>query len=219
MNFEQLIPFAETKKQQNTVKKFAEKGFKPTKGADWHTLAELVGDFLVAEKKEAVALCVDYVLSLGYPYPDKQHKINHLNWNLMWRFYYLKYYFSDEKMQEQLHNQLVNLVWEQTLENHFEHDAGKHSDEYVKDWAKANYDKWLTNIRDYQKITTIRNRYTAKDNTPKERYEQGISLIYAYLGVLFFRSQTTNNQQELLTELQNHLTEMKSLYKQINKLK
>ena len=76
--FEQLAPLAETKKQQTTVAKFIEKGFKFTRQPDAQKFTFLVYDFFVAGNMPAVQLCIDYLVAQGYPTAENEKKF--LNW-------------------------------------------------------------------------------------------------------------------------------------------
>lgn len=219
MNFEKLLSEKATKKQQTTVKKFIDKGFKPTKQSDWQSFNELVFDLFVAGNDKAVQACLDYVFSLGYPYPDAEHKIDHLCWNLMWRMYHLKFYLSDKTTQKQMREQFLEVVFEQKLQQQIKQDAGKHDDATIKTHAQANFDKWLVNSCDYQLVESTRADYNDTDNTPKERYEWGLHLLGDYCSLLFFREESTNNQPKLIAEMGVLMEELRVLYKQINKIK
>lgn len=72
--FEQLAPLARTKKQQITVAKFIEKGFKFTRQSDAQKFTFLVYDFFVAGNMPAVQLCIDYLVAQGYPTANCQKR-------------------------------------------------------------------------------------------------------------------------------------------------
>ena len=105
--FEQLAPLAETKKQQTTVSKFIEKGFKFTRQPDAQKFTFLVYDFFIAGNMPAVQLCIDYLVAQGYP--TAENKKQFLNWIFMEPVYYLKYFISDASTQKKLHYDLLNL--------------------------------------------------------------------------------------------------------------
>ena len=110
--FEQLAPLAETKKQQTTVAKFIEKGFKFTRQPDVQKFTFLVYDFFIAGNMPAVQLCIDYLVAQGYPTAENEKKF--LNWVFMEPVYYLKYFISDASTQKKLHHDLLNLWYEST---------------------------------------------------------------------------------------------------------
>ncbi len=150
--FEQLAPLARTKKQQITVAKFIEKGFKFTRQSDAQKFTFLVYDFFVAGNMPAVQLCIYYLVAQGYPTAKNEKKF--LNWVFMEPVYYLKYFISDTSTQKKLHHDLLNLWYESTKRQILEHDKGKHDEVYIDAWVKANVNKTLSIIRSGETIAS-----------------------------------------------------------------
>ena len=143
--FEQLATLAETKKQQTTVAKFIEKGFKFTRQPDAQKFTFLVYDFFVAGNMPAVQLCIDYLVAQAYPTAENKKKF--LNWVFMEPVYYLKYFISDASTQKKLHHDLLNLWYESSKRQLLEQDKGKHDEAYINAWNEASVNKTLSIIR------------------------------------------------------------------------
>ena len=143
--FEQLAPLAETKKQQTTVAKFIEKGFKFTRQPDAQKFTFLVYDFFIAGNMPAVQLCIDYLVAQGYP--TAENKKQFLNWIFMEPVYYLKYFISDTSTQKKLHHDLLNLWYESSKRQLLEQDKGKHDEAYIKALNEDSVKNTLSIIR------------------------------------------------------------------------
>ena len=215
--FEQLAPLAETKKQQTTVAKFIEKGFKFTRQSDAQKFTFLVYDFFVAGNIPAVQLCIDYLVAQGYPTAENEKQF--LNWVFMEPVYYLKYFISDASTQKKLHHDLLNLWYESSKRQLLEHDKGKHDEAYIDAWNEANVSKTLSIIRSGETIASRKEDVTKHSKTPNDEYEQNVNLLDEYCRALLYTAETTESQQELVAETQNHIALLKDLYKKVNKIK
>ena len=215
--FEQLAPLAETKKQQTTVAKFIEKGFKFTRQSDAQKFTFLVYDFFVAGNIPAVQLCIDYLVAQGYPTAENEKKF--LNWVFMEPVYYLKYFISDASTQKKLHHDLLNLWYESSKRQLLEQDKGKHDEAYIDAWNEANVSKTLSIIRSGETIASRKEDVAKHSKTPNDEYEQNVNLLDEYCRALLYTAETTESQQELVAETQNHIALLKDLYKKVNKIK
>ena len=215
--FEQLATLAETKKQQTTVTKFIEKGFKFTRQPDAQKFTFLVYDFFVAGNMPAVQLCIDYLVAQAYPTAENKKKF--LNWIFMEPVYYLKYFISDASTQKKLHHDLLNLWYESTKRQILEHDEGKHDEAYIDEWVKANVNKTLSIIRSGETIASRKEDVVELAESLNDEYELNISLLDEYCRALLYTAETTESQQELVAETQNHIALLKDLYKKANKIK
>ena len=208
--FERLAPLAQTKKQQTAVAKFIEKGFKFTRQPDAQKFTFLVYDFFVAGNMPAVQLCIDYLVAQGYPTAENEKKF--LNWVFMEPVYYLKYFISDASTQKKLHHDLLNL---QILE----HDKGKHDEAYIDACVEANVNKTLSIIRSGETIASRKEDVVELAESLNDEYELNISLLDEYCRALLCTAETTQSQQELVAQTQNHIALLKDLYKKVNKIK
>ena len=215
--FEQLAPLAETKKQQTTVAKFIEKGFKFTRQPDAQKFTFLVYDFFVAGNMHAVQLCIDYLVAQGYPTAENEKKF--LNWVFMEPVYYLKYFISDASTQKKLHHDLLNLWYESNKRLLLEQDKGKHDEAYINAWNEANVNKTLSIIRSGETIASCKEDVAKHSKTPNDEYEQNVNLLDEYCRALLYTAETTESQQELVAETQSHIALLKDLYKKVNKIK
>jgi len=215
--FERLAALAQTKKQQTAVAKFIEKGFKFTRQPDAQKFTFLVYDFFVAGNMPAVQLCIDYLVAQGYPTAENEKKF--LNWIFMEPVYYLKYFISDASTQKKLHHNLLNLWYESTKRQILEQDNGKHDEAYIDAWVKANVNKTLSIIRSGETIASCKEDVAKHSRTLNDEYEQNIGLLDEYCRALLYTAETTQNQQELVSETQNHIASLKDLYKKVNKIK
>ena len=215
--FEQLAPLAETKKQQTTVAKFIEKGFKFTRQPDAQKFTFLVYDFFVAGNMPAVQLCIDYLVAQGYPTAENEKKF--LNWVFMEPVYYLKYFISDASTQKKLHHDLLNLWYESNKRLLLEQDKGKHDEAYINAWNEANVNKTLSIIRSGETIASRKEDVAKHSKTPNDEYEQNVNLLDEYCRALLYTAETTESQQELVAETQSHIALLKDLYKKVNKIK
>ena len=215
--FEQLSPLAETKKQQTTVAKFIEKGFKFTRQPDAQKFTFLVYDFFVAGNMPAVQLCIDYLVAQGYP--TAENKKQFLNWIFMEPVYYLKYFISDASTQKKLHHYLLNLWYESSKRQLLEQDKGKHDEAYINAWNEANVNKTLSVIRSGETIASRKEDVVELAESLNDEYELNISLLDEYCRALLYTAETTESQQELVAETQNHIALLKDLYKKVNKIK
>ena len=215
--FEQLAPLAETKKQQTTVAKFIEKGFKFTRQSDAQKFTFLVYDFFVAGNMPAVQLCIDYLEAQGYPTAENEKKF--LNWVFMEPVYYLKYFISDASTQKKLHHDLLNLWYESSKRQLLEQDKGKHDEAYIDAWNEANVNKTLSIIRSGETIASCKEDVAKHSRTLNDEYEQNVNLLDEYCRALLYTAETTESQQELVAETQSHIALLKDLYKKVNKIK
>jgi len=215
--FEQLAPLAETKKQQTTVAKFIEKGFKFTRQPDVQKFTFLVYDFFIAGNMPAVQLCIDYLVAQGYPTAENEKKF--LNWVFMEPVYYLKYFISDASTQKKLHHDLLNLWYESNKRLLLEQDKGKHDEAYINAWNEANVNKTLSIIRSGETIASRKEDVAKHSKTPNDEYEQNVNLLDEYCRALLYTAETTESQQELVAETQSHIALLKDLYKKVNKIK
>ena len=215
--FEQLATLAETKKQQTTVAKFIEKGFKFTRQPDAQKFTFLVYDFFIAGNMPAVQLCIDYLVAQGYP--TAENKKQFLNWIFMEPVYYLKYFISDASTQKKLHHDLLNLWYESSKRQLLEHDKGKHDEAYINAWNEANVSKTLSIIRSGETIASRKEDVAKHSKTPNDEYEQNVNLLDEYCRALLYTAETTESQQELVAETQSHIALLKDLYKKVNKIK
>ena len=215
--FEQLAPLAETKKQQTTVAKFIEKGFKFTRQPDAQKFTFLVYDFFIAGNMPAVQLCIDYLVAQGYP--TAENKKQFLNWIFMEPVYYLKYFISDTSTQKKLHHDLLNLWYESSKRQLLEQDKGKHDEAYIDAWNEANINKTLSIIRSGETIASRKEDVVELAESLNDEYELNISLLDEYCRALLCTAETTESQQELVAETQSHIALLKDLYKKVNKIK
>ena len=215
--FERLAALAQTKKQQTAVAKFIEKGFKFTRQPDAQKFTFLVYDFFVAGNMPTVQLCIDYLVAQGYPTAENEKKF--LNWIFMEPVYYLKYFISDASTQKKLHHNLLNLWYESTKRQILEQDKGKHDEAYIDAWVKANVNKTLSIIRSGETIASCKEDVAKHSRTINDEYEQNISLLDEYCRALLYTAETTQSQQELVAQAQNHIALLKDLYKKVNKIK
>ena len=215
--FEQLAPLAETKKQQTTVAKFIEKGFKFTRQPDAQKFTFLVYDFFIAGNIPAVQLCIDYLVAQRYPTAENEKKF--LNWIFMEPVYYLKYFISDASTQKKLHHDLLNLWYESSKRLLIEQDKGKHDEAYIDAWNEANVSKTLSIIRSGETIASRKEDVAKHSKTPNDEYEQNVNLLDEYCRALLYTAETTESQQELVAETQSHIALLKDLYKKVNKIK
>jgi len=215
--FEQLAPLAETKKQQTTVAKFIEKGFKFTRQPDAQKFTFLVYDFFIAGNMPAVQLCIDYLVAQAYPTAENKKKF--LNWVFMEPVYYLKYFISDASTQKKLHHDLLNLWYESSKRLLLEQDKGKHDEAYINAWNEANVNKTLSIIRSGETIASCKEDVAKHSKTPNDEYEQNVNLLDEYCRALLYTAETTESQQELVAETQSHIALLKDLYKKVNKIK
>ena len=215
--FEQLAPFVETKKQQTTVAKFIEKGFKFTRQPDVQKFTFLVYDFFIAGNMPAVQLCIDYLVAQGYPTAENEKKF--LNWVFMEPVYYLKYFISDASTQKKLHHDLLNLWYESSKRQLLEQDKGKHDEAYINAWNEASVNKTLSIIRSGETIASRKEDVAKHSKTPNDEYEQNVNLLDEYCRALLYTAETTESQQELVAETQSHIALLKDLYKKVNKIK
>ena len=215
--FERLAALAQTKKQQTAVAKFIEKGFKFTRQPDARKFTFLVYDFFVAGNMGAVQLCIDYLVAQGYP--TAENKKQFLNWIFMEPVYYLKYFISDASTQKKLHHDLLNLWYESTKRQILEHDKGKHDEAYIDAWVEANVNKTLSIIRSGETIASRKEDVVELAESLNDEYELNISLFDEYCRALLYTAETTQSQQELVAQIQNHIALLKDLYKKVNKIK
>lgn len=215
--FEQLATLAETKKQQTTVAKFIEKGFKFTRQPDAQKFTFLVYDFFIAGNMPAVQLCIDYLVAQAYPTAENEKQF--LNWVFMEPVYYLKYFISDASTQKKLHHDLLNLWYESSKRQLLEHDKGKHDEAYINAWNEANVSKTLSIIRSGETIASRKEDVAKHSKTPNDEYEQNVNLLDEYCRALLYTAETTESQQELVAETQSHIALLKDLYKKVNKIK
>ena len=215
--FEQLATLAETKKQQTTVAKFIEKGFKFTRQPDVQKFTFLVYDFFVAGNMPAVQLCIDYLVAQEYPTAENEKKF--LNWVFMEPVYYLKYFISDASTQKKLHHDLLNLWYESNKRLLLEQDKGKHDEAYINAWNEANVNKTLSIIRSGDTIASCKEDVAKHSRTLNDEYEQNVNLLDEYCRALLYTAETTESQQELVAETQSHIALLKDLYKKVNKIK
>ena len=215
--FEQLAPLAETKKQQTTVAKFIEKGFKFTRQPDVQKFKLLTADFFVAGNMPAVQLCIDYLVAQGYPTAENEKQF--LNWVFMEPIYYLKYFISDTSTQKKLHHDLLNLWYKSSKRQLLEQDKGKHDEAYIDAWNEENVNKTLSIIRSGETIASRKEDVAKHSKTPNDEYEQNVNLLYEYCRALLYTAETTQSQQELVAETQSHIALLKDLYKKVNKIK
>ena len=215
--FEQLAPLAETKKQQTTVAKFIEKGFKFTRQPDAQKFTFLVYDFFIAGNIPAVQLCIDYLVAQRYPTAENEKKF--INWIFMEPVYYLKYFISDASTQKKLHHDLLNLWYESSKRLLIEQDKGKHDEAYIDAWNEANVSKTLSIIRSGETIASRKEDVAKHSKTPNDEYEQNVNLLDEYCRALLYTAETTESQQELVAETQSHIALLKDLYKKVNKIK
>ena len=215
--FEQLARLAETKKQQTTVAKFIEKGFKFTRQPDAQKFTFLVYDFFVAGNMPAVQLCIDYLVAQGYP--TAENKKQFLNWIFMEPVYYLKYFISDASTQKKLHHDLLNLWYESSKRQLLEQDKGKHDEAYIDAWNEATINKTLSIIRSGETIASRKEDVAKHSKTLNDEYDQNVNLLYEYCRALLYTAETTQSQQELVAETQSHIALLKDLYKKVNKIK
>lgn len=215
--FERLAPLAQTKKQQTAVAKFIEKGFKFTRQPDAQKFTFLVYDFFVAGNMPAVQLCIDYLVAQGYPAAENEKKF--LNWVFMEPVYYLKYFIGDASTQKKLHHDLLNLWYESSKRQLLEQDKGKHDEAYIDAWVKANVNKTLSIIRSGETIASRKEDVAKHSRTLNDEYEQNICLLDEYCRALLYAAETTQSQQELVAQTQNHIALLKDLYKKVNKIK
>ena len=215
--FEQLAPLAETKKQQTTVAKFIEKGFKFTRQPDIQKFKLLTADFFVAGNMPAVQLCLDYLVAQGYPTVENEKQF--LNWVFMEPIYYLKYFISDISTQKKLHHDLLNLWYESSKRQLLEQDKGKHDEAYIDAWNEANINKTLSIIRSGETIASRKEDVVELAESLNDEYELNISLLDEYCRALLCTAETTESQQELVAEIQSHIALLKDLYKKVNKIK
>ena len=215
--FERLAPLAQTKKQQTAVAKFIEKGFKFTRQPDAQKFTFLVYDFFVAGNMPAVQLCIDYLAAQGYPTAENEKQF--LNWVFMEPVYYLKYFISDASTQKKLHHDLLNLWYESNKRLLLEQDKGKHDEAYIDAWVKANVNKTLSIIRSGETIASCKEDVAKHSRTLNDEYEQNICLLDEYCRALLYTAETTQSQQELVAQTQNHIVLLKDLYKKVNKIK
>ena len=215
--FEQLAPLAETKKQQTTVAKFIEKGFKFTRQPDVQKFTFLVYDFFIAGNMPAVQLCIDYLVAQGSPTAENAKKF--LNWVFLEPVYYLKYFISDASTQKKLHHDLLNLWYESNKRLLLEQDKGKHDEAYINAWNEANVNKTLSIIRSGETIASRKEDVAKHSKTPNDEYEQNVNLLDEYCRALLYTAETTESQQELVAETQSHIALLKDLYKKVNKIK
>ena len=215
--FERLAPLAQTKKQQTAVAKFIEKGFKFTRQPDAQKFTFLVYDFFVAGNMPAVQLCIDYLVAQGYPTAENEKKF--LNWVFMEPIYYLKYFISDASTQKKLHHDLLNLWYESTKRQILEHDKGKHDEAYIDACVEANVNKTLSIIRSGETIASRKEDVVELAESLNDEYEQNICLLDEYCRALLYTAETTQSQQELVAQTQNHIALLKDLYKKVNKIK
>ena len=215
--FERLAPLAQTKKQQTAVAKFIEKGFKFTRQPDAQKFTFLVYDFFVAGNMPAVQLCIDYLVAQGYPAAENEKKF--LNWVFMEPVYYLKYFIGDASTQKKLHHDLLNLWYESSKRQLLEQDKGKHDEAYIDAWVKANVNKTLSIIRSGETIASRKEDVAKHSRTLNDEYEQNICLLDEYCRALLYTAETTQSQQELVAQTQNHIALLKDLYKKVNKIK
>ena len=215
--FEQLAPLAETKKQQTTIAKFIEKGFKFTRQPDVQKFTFLVYDFFIAGNMPAVQLCIDYLVAQGYP--TAENKKQFLNWIFMEPVYYLKYFISDASTQKKLHHDLLNLWYESSKRQLLEQDKGKHDEAYINAWNEASVNKTLSIIRSGETIASRKEDVAKHSKTLNDEYDQNVNLLYEYCHALLYTAETTQSQQELVAETQSHIALLKDLYKKVNKIK
>ena len=215
--FEQLAPLAETKKQQTTVAKFIEKGFKFTRQPDAQKFTFLVYDFFIAGNMPAVQLCIDYLVAQGYPTAENEKQF--LNWVFMEPVYYLKYFISDTSTQKKLHHDLLNLWYKSNKRQLLEQDKGKHDEAYIDAWNEASVNKTLSIIRSGETIASRKEDVAKHSKTPNDEYDQNVNLLYEYCRALLYTAETTQSQQELVAETQSHIALLKDLYKKVNKIK
>ena len=215
--FEQLATLAETKKQQTTVAKFIEKGFKFTRQPDAQKFTFLIYDFFIAGNMPAVQLCIDYLVAQAYPTAENEKQF--LNWVFMEPVYYLKYFISDASTQKKLHHDLLNLWYESSKRQLLEHDKGKHDEAYINAWNEANVSKTLSIIRSGETIASRKEDVAKHSKTPNDEYEQNVNLLDEYCRALLYTAETTESQQELVAETQSHIALLKDLYKKVNKIK
>ena len=215
--FERLAPLAQTKKQQTAVAKFIEKGFKFTRQPDAQKFTFLVYDFFIAGNMPAVQLCIDYLVVQAYPTAENKKKF--LNWIFMEPVYYLKYFISDASIQKKLHHDLFNLWYESTKRQILEQDKGKHDEAYIDEWSKANVNKTLSIIRSGETIASRKEDVVELAESLNDEYELNISLLDEYCRALLYTAETTQSQQELVAQTQNHIALLKDLYKKVNKIK
>ena len=114
---------------------------------------------------------------------------------------------------------LLNLWYESTKRQILEHDKGKHDEAYIDAWVKANVNKTLSIIRSGETIASCKEDVVELAESLNDEYELNISLLYEYCRALLYTAETTQSQQELVAQTQNHIALLKDLYKKVNKIK
>jgi len=132
--------------------------------------------------------------------------------------YYLKYFISDTSTQKKLHHDLLNL-WYESGKRLLEHDKGKHDEAYIDAWNEVNVSNTLSIIRSGETIASRKEDVAKHSRTLNDEYEQNICLLDEYCRALLYTAETTQSQQELVAQTQNHIALLKDLYKKVNKIK
>lgn len=133
--------------------------------------------------------------------------------------YYLKYFISDAFTQKKLHHDLLNLWYESGKRQLLEQDKGKHDEAYINAWNEANVSKTLSIIRSGETIASCKEDVAKLAESLNDEYELNISLLDEYCRALLYMAETTQSQQELVAQTQNHIALLKDLYKKVNKIK
>ena len=90
---------------------------------------------------------------------------------------------------------------------------------YIDAWNEANVSKTLSIIRSGETIASCKEDVAKHSRTLNDEYEQNICLLDEYCRALLYIAETTQSQQELVAETQNHIALLKDLYKKVNKIK
>ncbi|MDO4879837.1 MAG: hypothetical protein Q3983_01015 [Capnocytophaga sp.] len=133
--------------------------------------------------------------------------------------YYLKYFIGDAPTQKKLHHDLLNLWYESSKRQLLEHDKGKHDEAYIDAWNEANVNKTLSIIRSGETIASCKEDVIKLADSLNDEYELNISLLDEYCRALLYTAETTQTQQELVAETEQHIALLKDLYKKVNKIK
>ena len=133
--------------------------------------------------------------------------------------YYLKYFISGASTQKKPHHDLLNLRYESGKRQLLEQDRGKHDEAYIDAWNEANVSKTLSIIRSGETIASCKEDVVELSESLNDKYELNISLLDEYCRALLYTAETTQSQQELVAQTQNHIALLKDLYKKVNKIK
>lgn len=121
--------------------------------------------------------------------------------------------------KKKLHHDLLNLWYESGKRQLLEQDKGKHDEAYIDAWSEANVSKTLSIIRSEETIASRKEDVAKLAESLNDEYELNISLLDEYCRALLYTAETTQSQQELVAQTQNHIALLKDLYKKVNKIK